>query len=174
MNRNSVTLPVAFSGSVSRKDFSRVQALLLPWWTRWYFFVPCVVYVFVSMGAGWPAALRHPLSAAPDLGLAGFVLAVAATITIYGRTRNWRSLTAVTGRVHGAATTSGIEWNTDNASARFAWEKLVKVRRANDLTLVFYAPGCAFYFPRDFFDSEDSWQQFNEMLETKIAVRVKS
>lgn len=173
MNPNSPILPVTFSGSVSREEFSRVNSLLLPRWMRWYFLVPCVIYLFVSIGVGWTVALHHPSAAAPDLALAGLLLAIAAALTIYLRSRNWRSVTSFTGRVHGAATVSGIEWNTDNSSTRFSWEKLVKVRRARDLTLVFYAPGCAFYFPRAFFESDDSWKQFNEVLDANVVSRIR-
>jgi hypothetical protein len=173
MTPNSPSLPITFSGSVSREEFSRVNSLLLPRWMRWYFFVPCVVYLFVSIGVGWTAALHHPLAAAPDLAVAALVLAAAAAITIYLRSKNWRSVTSLTGKVHGAATVSGIEWNTDNTSARFAWEKLVKVRRARDLTLVFFAPRCAFYFPRSFFESDDSWKQFNDVLDANVVSRFR-
>ena len=173
MNPNSPVLPVTFSGIVSREDFSRVNSLLLPRWMRWYFLVPCVVYLFVSIGVGWAVALHQPLAAAPDLALAGLVLAAVAGLTVYFRSRTWRGVTSLTGRVHGAATISGIEWNTDNASARFTWAKLVKVQRARDLTLVFYAPRSAFYFPRAFFESDDSWKQFNEVLDANVASRIR-
>ena len=161
-------VPIPFAGTISRRAFTRVQSLLLPWWARWYVFVPCVLFVFLSTGVGWSKAIASPVSAVPDLLLAGLVLAASAGITMYGRARAWRNAVSLTGRVSGAATTEGIEWNTANTSAKFVWEKLVRVREDGNLTLVFYAPRCAFYFPREFFNSEQAWSSFNEVLRMRL------
>lgn len=168
MNIDADDLQVAFSGQLSQAEFSRVQALMMPPWTRWYVAIPCAICLFISTGVGWPRVWAHPSTAAPDLLLAAAVLVAVAAITSYGRRKRWRQVTAITGSVHGVLTAAGIEWNTDNSSSRFSWEKLVKIRRTRDLTLVFYAPACAFYFPRSFFHTSDSWRTFNESVTARI------
>jgi len=50
----------------------------------------------------------------------------------------------MTGRINGSLTAAGIECNTEVSSSRFGWDKLVRVRQAQDLVLVFYSPRFAF------------------------------
>lgn len=168
MNINTVDLKVTFGGQLSRDEFSRVQALMMPRWTRWYLVVPGAICLFVSTGAGWQAIWNHPAAATPDLVLAAAVLAAVAAITSFGRRKRWRETTRLTGHISGSLTEAGIEWNTDVSSSRLSWTKLLNVRKAQDLVLVFYSPRCAFYFPRSFFETADSWAKFNNSVTARV------
>lgn len=142
---------ISFGGQISKRDFLRVQSLLMPIWARWYVFVPCVIYLFVSFGVGWSQAISDPHSSAQDFMFAALALLISAAISRYSRTKSWRSTTALVGSVRGVASESGIEWSTSNTTSTFDWKKFIKVNQTKDLSLVFYAPRCAFYFPREFF-----------------------
>lgn len=169
MNDSAPTSPISFSGSISERDFCRVQALLLPVWARWYVFAPCVLFVFVNIGVGWSALFSNPRSAVSDLLFGAVVLLASAVITKFGRRRNWRNTVALSGSINGLATQNGIEWNSSNSSTKFEWAKLIKSHHENHLALVFYTPRCAFYFPRDFFNSEHDWEKFNSLVLARIA-----
>jgi hypothetical protein len=124
---------------------------------------------FISTGAGWSEVFQHPLSAIPDLVVASLVIGLVEAIAAYRRRSAWRSVLKFTGNVQGVATDQGIEWRTQHSSSKFEWGQLLKAHRERDLSLVFYAPRCAFYFPQEFFASEQEWISFNDLLDSKLA-----
>lgn len=168
MNESKVLAPISFKGTVSKHDFSRVQSMLLPVWARWYIFIPCVLYVSVSIGVGWSKVISDPTSAVSDLAWGAALVILSASITKYGRIKAWRNMVSFTGEIHGVATEEGIEWNTANTKTSFEWRKFLKVRQEADLSLAFYTPRCAFYFPKNFFASDLDWQAFNSLLQSQI------
>jgi hypothetical protein len=169
MNCPDATVTIPFSGSPSKQAFLRVQSLLLPAWARWYVFAPGVLYLFVSFGVGWTAAISTPTSALPDLFLTVLFLLASAAITRYLRIKTWRNTMALVGNIHGVITDTGIEWITAHTTSKFEWDKFIKARQETDLSLVFYAERCALYFPRSFFASEQEWQQFREIVRLRVS-----
>ncbi len=151
---------VAFAGTVTRQEFDRIQAQLLPVWARWYVLYPVVAVVFFAVTL--PGARLSELVgdlvfvALFPIGMAMFMRRV--------RARAWQQAIRLGGRVHGAITPEGIEWNTERTAARFEWAKIERVARTADLTLAFHSPRCAFFFPRSFFASEADWTAFNRAI----------
>lgn len=159
---------VQFSGSISREAFFRVQTLLLLIWVRWYVFSACIVYFFVRFGVGWTEVISSPMNALPDLILAALVLLASNLIVWFGRNKAWRNTIAMSGRVFGVVTESGIDWNTSNTVSKFEWLKFVKVRLERNLTMLFYSERCALYFPKSFFESEQEWLQFDSLVSSRV------
>jgi hypothetical protein len=154
----------SFSGTINEPQFNRVQSALLPVWSRWYFFAPTCVLAFVALGTGWAEAIADPSQAVPDL-LWGLAVFVTCTLLMrYGRRRAWQSYIRLHGAVSGRVSPNGIEWKTESSTTSLPWEKLLGFRVFNDLALVFYAPRCAFFLPRDFFATEQEWSALCEVL----------
>lgn len=157
--------PVHFGGEVTAAQFRMVHKLLLPWWGA-----PCVMgvsifVVFLSIGSGWERALAAPLSALPDL-FTGISAALALwAVNAWASRRAWRTYVKVHGRVRGTVGAGGIELSSATTVSKFSWGKIVKHKRAPELTLVFYAPRCAFFFPSSFFSSAGEWERFNSIVE---------
>jgi hypothetical protein len=157
--------PVHFEGEVTAAQFRKVQRLLLPWWGT-----PSVMGVFIfvvllSMGSGWERALAAPLSALPDLFM-GICTALALwAVNSYAARRNWKTYLKVHGRVRGTVGPGGIELSSATTISKFSWGTMVKHKRAPELTLVLYAPRCAFFFPSSFFSSVGEWERFNGIVE---------
>lgn len=166
--------PIPFRGELTQRQFSQVQSLLLPWWARAYVVVPVCVFVFVSIGAGWSSVLENPLSVVEDFLFALVVLFASALITWYGRKRAWLASAKLHGQVHGQVSAAGLDWNTDVTTTRLAWDKLIGFKEAGSLVLVYYAPRCAFYFPRCFFADEQAWHSFRELLVLHLAKKEKT
>jgi hypothetical protein len=157
----------AFAGTITRAGFVRVQSLLLPAWARWYVMYPVLGAIFLA--ASLPGAT--PIDVVSDLL---FMLLFAAAMTLFTRRvrhRAWQQAVRLNGRVHGALTAEGLEWNTDNTASRFEWAKIVKVAHAPDMTLAFHTPRCAFYFPRSFFETEAAWSAFNAEIDARVPAR---
>jgi hypothetical protein len=152
---------IAFAGTVTRQEFERVQAMLLPGWARWYVIYPAAAAVMLAFSL-------------PDARLSELVVDFAAFFVLFPigmalftrrvRTRAWKQAVRLGGRVHGVVTPEGIEWNTERTATRYEWAKIERVARTPGLTLAFYAPRCAFFFPRSFFASEAEWTAFNEAI----------
>ncbi len=157
------TLPdsIAFAGTVTRDEFSRIQTRLLPAWARWYVFYPVALAVVLAIEL--PGARPSQLVVDWAAFLVLFPIAMAL-FTRRVRTRAWKQALRLNGRVHGAVTAGGIEWNTERTAARFEWAKIERVSRTADLVLAFYSARCAFFFPRSFFASEADWAAFNEAI----------
>ena len=152
---------VAFTGTLTRAEFDRVQLHLLPPWARWYVCYPmfAVVVFFVSPTRDLPIDpwLKVLFAAIPVIGLDWLMRK--------SRTKAWNQLMQLGGRVSGSISAEGIEWRTAMLTTRFDWSKVVRVAHADGLTLAFYTPRCAFYFPRSFFESDQVWAAFNAEID---------
>jgi hypothetical protein len=164
MNQPS-TPSFAFAGTLTLEEFGRVQKTILPVWTRWYVTTPLQAIVLFCV-TGLP---KEPSTWLYDLGALAVVL-IAVQLTIRrARMRTWKQSVQIVGRVHGAITPDGIDWVTDRSTSRYEWAKIIAVKQADGLTLAFYAPRCAFYFPRSFFDSDETWAGFNLAIAAYVA-----
>lgn len=168
MSINEASNPIYFSGTISKSDFLRVQAMLLPLWARWYVTATCVLFVFVSTGVGWSVVFSKPLSLIPDLIYTVILMIALAAMNRYMLIRNWRKMISLSGDVRGIASDWGIEWANENTTSKFEWAKFIRIQQKPDLTLVHYSSRCAFYFPRTFFESDTEWQRFNEIAYARI------
>lgn len=154
------TPPHAFAGTLTLEEFGRVQRAILPKWVRWYVTLPLLaIATFLGMGAATNVA-----SLVLDLVILGLVVGSLQVVIRRAAVRQWKQTVQLVGRVHGRITHEGIEWNTDRSTSRYEWARIVEVKQVDDLTLAFYAPRCAFYFPRSFFDSDARWTAFNAAI----------
>ena len=158
---NAPPASIAFAGTVTRREFERIQSRLLPTWARWYVLYPAAAVVFFAVTL--PGARLSEL-----VGDLVFVALFPIGMTMFTRrvrARAWKEAVRLNGRVHGAITPEGIEWNTERTASRFEWARIERVTRAADLVLAFYAPRCAFFFPRSFFASTAEWTAFNRAID---------
>lgn len=130
-----------------------------------------MTYLMVSLGVGWSVALSSPAEAIWDLLFAGFMVIAIWAATFYLHTRAWKAQDALHGEITGTVGEQGIAWSTATTSSQFPWEKILKSKQLPDMTLAFYTPRCAFYFPRDFFASDEDWRQFNDTIALHITAR---
>jgi len=157
-----------FRGRTSWPQFRQVQGALLPWWAKPYVTAACMAFLMVSLGTGWGVALSSPVKAIPDLLVIGFLLVFIWAATFYLHTRAWKAQDALHGEITGTVGEQGIEWATATTTSKFSWEKILKYKQLPDMTLAFYSPRCAFYFPRDFFVSDENWRQFNDTVAAHV------
>lgn len=162
---------VQFSGEIDLEQYRIVQKLLLPVWAKPYAFAACISYVFISIGVGWSTALKSPIKALPDLITIGIVFLAYWAMTIYSTKRAWKTHRELHGKVNGVVGPTGVEWNTASTASKFSWEKIVKCKHTHDMTLIFYTPRCAFFFPSSFFTSASDWASFNEIVKEHASIK---
>ena len=155
---------VSFAGTVEESQFNRVQQALLPIWMRWYIFVPSCMIVFVQVGAGWENVWHEPMRAVPDILWSLPVLVACAGIIKFGRRKAWKTYLRLHGSVSGQLGATGLEWKTEASTSSLPWSKVTGHRISQELALLYYAPRCAFFLPRNFFASEQDWSQLQRLL----------
>jgi hypothetical protein len=150
-----------FAGTVTRPEFARIQHRMLPVWARWYVLYPMVAAVLAFFTLRDELTLSRIVTEVLIL-----VIVVVAMVVTTRRTREraWRQAVRMAGRVHGAISPAGIDWNTDRSTAHFEWAQVTRIDRTENLTLTFLGPRSAFYFPRSFFASDAAWAAFNEAV----------
>jgi hypothetical protein len=158
-------IPVHFEGEVTAAQFRMVHKLLLPWWGAPSVMGVSIFVVFLSIGSGWERAFAAPLSALPDLFMGIFFALALWAVNAYASRRHWKTYRKLHGRVRGTVGPGGIELSSATTVSKFSWGKIVKHKRAPELTLVYYAPRCAFFFPSSFFSSTGEWDRFNGIVE---------
>lgn len=160
---------ISFGGALSFAQFERIQRGLLPWWMRTWIVVPFVVYAFAFNGRSIADIVDQPIVTMLCLALAMGVLLLIWGLLRFSRRRAWKRAVALNGSVAGSAGAEGISWNTELTQTRFPWTKVTKLRKCPDLVLLFYAPRCALYFPREFFASEEAWHAFGALAAAQLA-----
>jgi len=152
---------IAFSGTVTRDEFDRIHARLLPVWARWYVLYPVVGTVALAF------AMRGARVSALVVDVVAFFVLLPIAMAVFtrrARTRAWKQFLRLYGRLHGAVTADGIEWNTERSAARFEWARIERVTHGDGLVLAFLSPRNALFFPRSFFATEADWTAFNDVI----------
>ncbi len=158
-----------FRGDPTRAQFAAVHAALLPKWLGPCIVIPCIFYLFAFMDRSWSDIVAYPERSIPDLLTAAICALMYMALTWYGRKSAWRNSIKMNGTIHGKLDDIGIEWNTDHTTTRFKWAELTKMKVLPGMMLVYYTPRCAFYFPREFFSSEEQWTGFGKLVASKFA-----
>lgn len=160
---------IYFRGSISRKEFGRIQNGLAPVWSRWYVVLPIVMCILLASGRDL-SEIRYMRTheLVGEFGPMFFLLLLYWGARILIARWTWSSNQRFQAAVHGVANASGIEWNSEFSQTRFPWEKLFKVRDLGDLMLVHYTANCGYYFPRHFFATESEWAGFKALVGAKV------
>ena len=150
-----------FAGTVTHAEFARIQHRMQPVWARWYVLYPVLAAIFLACTL--PGA-NLVVQVTIDAVLLAIFAAAIVVATRRARARAWRQAMRLGGRVHGAISPAGIEWNTERSSARYEWAQIARIDQGEGLTLAFFQSRGAFYFPRSFFASDAAWAAFNEAI----------
>lgn len=131
---------------------------------RWYIVGPAMLLFFTELDGSLSLMWSQPLSLLPDL-LEGALLFIAwGGLIWYGRRRAWRNYVRLHGAVSGRVGDQGLEWKTESTTTSMNWGKLLGYKALSDLTLIYYAPRCAFFLPRGFFKSDEQWSAMQALL----------
>lgn len=158
-----------FRGDTTKAQFFRVQKALLHSWNTPYTFLPVFFYLFVVMGNDWRSLLVFSEQTVSNLIYFVFISVFYVGLIWYARKSAWNKSVKFNGTVYGKLDSVGIEWSTSHTTTRFKWDELKRKKVLPGLILVFYSPRCAFYFPREFFSSDEQWTGLESFLASKIA-----
>lgn len=161
---------LCFGGTLSFAQFDRIQQVLLPWWMRKWVVIPFVMYATVFGDREWQVVFDDPVVWMAGLFVGTVILLVMWGLVRFTRRRTWKRVVALNGAISGSAGPDGIDWNTELTQARMPWTKFIKLRKRPDLLLLYYMPGCALYFPRAFFGSDEAWAAFCALAEAQPAL----
>lgn len=148
---------VDFQGSITYKEYVKLQSLLLSKWNKTYFVFPLtallLTFFFSEQGE-----LSSVVTFAREYfsWLAIFIAPLA--IMIFMRKRTWKNMIEIQGEVSGELNDLGIVWKTSHSLHEYTWKEILRVKHTDDMFVLFYSKRCAFFFPRSFFKAESEWR----------------
>ena len=148
---------VDFQGSITYKEYVKLQSLLLSKWNKTYIVFPVgaliLTFFFSEQGelSSLGAFAKEYFS-----WLAIFIPPLA--IMIFMRKRTWKNMIEIQGEVSGELNDLGIIWKTSHSLHEYTWKEILRVKHTDDMFVLFYSRRCAFFFPRSFFKTESEWQ----------------
>lgn len=159
---------VKFCGSLSYKQFTLFQELLVAKWNRPYFVYPVTallctllfsenesfssIFGFIKQFASWL-----------------LLFLVLSILTVYVRKRAWRNLADTQGVISGDLSSRGITWKTSHSLTEYEWGDILKLKQGNNMLALFYSKRCAFYLPRSFFNTEEEWGRAIDLCKSKVS-----
>lgn len=153
---------IPFNGTLNRQQFLLLQQIMLPWWgtmtvtTAATLAVACVFAIVEYKVNGAP--LLDSLSA---FAWAAVLLLYVWALTAYARRRQWRNIQAAQQEIAGSIGNDSLQWNTQLSKSTLPWPQAKQIRQHPQMLLVYYSDTCAFYWPKDFFDTELAWNEAN-------------
>lgn len=177
----SVRIP--FAGQLTGKQFFLVQRMLLPWWgtmgaTSAWFMAAALVYSLIDNPGyfrfvapphwylapmTWAIVLAVGFVFSPITWIAAAVLVWVWMLTTLARHRCWWRMKRDPQTVTGSIGNDNLEWNTAMTTSTYPWARIIKVRHGPDMLLLFYNARCAFYLPKQFFETDVAWRDANAL-----------
>jgi len=162
------TIGVKFCGSLSYKEFTQFQDLLLAKWNKSYIVYPVTALLFTLFFS------ENELFSSIFEFIKQFVtwlsiFLIPVVLTLYMRKRAWRNLADTQGVISGNLSSHGITWKTLHSLTEYEWSEILKLKQSNSMLALFYSKRCAFYLPRSFFKTEEEWERAIDLCKSKMA-----
>ncbi|MGH1392815.1 MAG: YcxB family protein [Trichormus sp.] len=162
-------MSIQFSGTWTEQQYNRFQQLCMPAWSRW---------VFKWLPWFWLGFMLVKLVFAPGYIVSGWivfdVLMVLYFLVLIPKLRErqikraWESNKMIKGEISGVVDQDSIIWRNAYGETRYPWEVLLKYREALDMILIYIAINQVLILPHNFFQSEEDWQQFRQIVIEKL------
>lgn len=68
----------------------------------------------------------------------------------------------------GQVTNRGIVYILDEGRNEILWERIIRIRKTEDVVALVRNDGLLLVFPQKFFKRTSDWRKFNKMVENKI------
>ncbi|AFZ36085.1 hypothetical protein Sta7437_2553 [Stanieria cyanosphaera PCC 7437] len=80
----------------------------------------------------------------------------------------WQSNKLIHGNFSGVATEKTLFWNHPYGESRFPWDVMLKYREVKNIMMLYTEIDRALIIPRNFFYSEEDWQEFRQLVTSKV------
>lgn len=162
-------MSIHFSGTWTEQQYNRFQQLCMPAFSRWilkwlpWFWLGFILVKLLS----YPGYLIS-FELAFDLFTILFFWVLLPKYRESQIKRSWQSNKLIQGELSGMIDEAGVIWRNAYGEMRYPWELLLKYSEATDIILLYTAINQALILPRNFFQSEDDWQQFRQLVVEKL------
>lgn len=162
-------MSIQFSGTLSEQQFNRFQQCCMPTFVRWFLkWCP-----WFWLGLTFIKVLSFP-SYIRGFGLVFDVFVLLYLFLLMPRLRErqikrmWQSNKMIQAEISGEADQEGIVWRHTYGELRCPWEIVLKYRESADIFLLYTSINQALLLPRSFFNLEEDWIQFKQLVSEKI------
>ncbi len=161
-------MSIQFSGTLTEQQFNRFQECCTPavlrWilkWLPWFWLGLILIQVLSFSGYIGSFGMFR------DVFLLLYFLLILKFRERQIR-RAWQSNKLVQGEISGVIDQEGIVWSHAYGELRYPWEIILKYREVADIFLLYTAINQALLLPHSFFNSEEDWKQFRQLIAEKL------
>ncbi|BAU65381.1 hypothetical protein STA3757_27660 [Stanieria sp. NIES-3757] len=176
----SEEIEINFGGTLTEKQFHICQQYYLPTWFNfiskfafWFYLGLMIVkWLMIFIGLENPGDI--PLSSREVFSAVfGDVFILLWLWLLFQSTKRnskkvWQSNKLIHGNFSGVATEQTLFWNHSYGESRFPWHVMLKYKEAKNIMMLYTSINQALIIPRNFFNSEEDWQQFRQLVANKV------
>jgi len=161
-------MQLSFQGQLSREEFLQVMR------AHYRVSQATVIFRLVVLALGLVAVGNSVLRGNLDLQLVvifslGFVFLLFPLALPYLALTSFSRNPNMSGKVSGTISEQSINLRTETASSTIEWNSLRKLRRKQDILLLYHSGNTFNFFLKRFFRSEKEWKKFIDLAESKVS-----
>lgn len=173
-------MSISFSGTLTEQDFYRFQQLGTPAFYRWFFrWSACLGWFFLGFSLILVFQGFSPIDSLFFPSLLLFYFLWLPKQRERQLKQLWESNKLIQGEISGEVDREAIVWNetylnaTAYSNTKCPWEILLHYQEQADLVLIYTGINQVFMLERSFFQSEEDWQQFRQLVAEKLPNKAK-
>jgi hypothetical protein len=162
-------MSIHFSGTWTEQQYNRFQKLCMPTFLKWIFkWFPWfgLGYILVKL-LFYPGYLAS-FSLVFDVLIILYFLVFLPKLRERQIKRAWQSNKLIQGEISGVVDQAGVIWRNAYGEMRYPWDLLLKYKQETDIVLLYTAINQALILPRNFFQSEEDWQEFRQLVVSNL------
>ena len=160
---------VVFAGCLTEAEFRELQSLAM----RKIWFVLAVIFLVLLglnlLSGGGRTFVENPFAALATWTPVMLMIPVGIAIHRLTVRRHWKSNKILQIPVNGTVSEDEITWNVEGlSSSRLPWTLLLKYRSSESMLLIYHGVNQVLYFPRRYFQSDEEWARFQQIVASKL------
>ena len=160
---------VAFAGQLTEADYGRLNALVARRVVFGWSAGLAVLIIVMCWQWGWAGLSADPAWTATVFVPLLVLMPFSLVLRRFTWRRYWRANKTLQKPVSGTVSEEGIAWDVEGvASARFAWDLLLKYREAPSILVVYQGLNQVFYFFPHYLADESQWQALRAIVARKL------
>jgi hypothetical protein len=164
---------IQFNGTWTEEQFKRFHQLSMPpsyrWMLKWFPWCWLGLFAFTIL---LNFAYKIDFKLVVNLLLLLVFWFSFSKLMEYNIKQAWQSNKLIKGEISGVIDQTEIIWKNAYGETRYPWEILLNYRETTDIVLLYIAINQAIMVPRNFFQSEEDWQQFRQLIVEKLPKKV--
>ncbi|AFZ36081.1 hypothetical protein Sta7437_2549 [Stanieria cyanosphaera PCC 7437] len=164
----SEQIEIHFNGILSEEHFYKFNQYCRPPWARFIgkWFPWFYLGLMIVEAIGIPEYIASPRFSF-DISIL-LLLLLLPQLTKRQIKKVWQSNKSIQEGFSGVATEENFVCNSSYGESKFPWNVMLKYKEVENIILLYIAINQAFILPSSFFNSEEDWQQFRQLVAERV------